>query len=297
MHQDRKPSFAIVGCGKTGVALGKFLCRAGYRPAGVFSRSRASSEKAAAVISQGRTRVRIARKPAEVTRLAEVVFITTPDGAIADLCQGIADDQGFAGGTVVLHCSGALASTVLASAKRSGAFVGSMHPMQSFASPDLESNPFAGIVITLEGDEPAVALAGALARDLGAVCYRIRSEAKKLYHASAAVASNYLVTLLDLARRLLREAGIADADAFKVLGPIVAGTLTNIQRVGIPDALTGPIARGDVQTVRDHLSEIEATLPELLPLYKLLGTHTIPIATEKGTLSDTSAAELRKLLG
>ncbi len=279
------------------MALGKFLCRAGYRPAGLFSRNRASSEKAAAVISRGRIRVRIARKPSEVTRLADVVFITTPDGAIAEVCQGLADEQGFAGGTVVLHCSGALASTVLASAKRSGAFVGSMHPMQSFASPDLESNPFAGIVIALEGDEPAVALAGALARDLGAVCYRIRSEAKKLYHASAAVASNYLVTLLDLARRLLREAGIADADAFKVLGPIVAGTLTNIQRVGIPDALTGPIARGDVQTVRDHLSEIEATLPELLPLYKLLGTHTIPIATEKGTLSDTSAAELRKLLG
>lgn len=296
MRQDQKPSFAIIGCGKTGTALGKFLHLAGYRLAGLFSQSRSSSEQAAEVIARGQERVRIARNPSEITRIADIVFITTPDGSIAEVCNRISDKQGFAKGAVVMHCSGALPSTVLSSAKECGAFVGSMHPMQSFASHEYESNPFAGVVVSLEGEEPAVDLARRVAEDLGAVCYTIHTEAKNLYHASAVVASNYLVTLLDLASRLIREAGIADADALKVLRPLVAGTLSNIERVGIPDALTGPIARGDVKTVRNHLSEIEATLPELLPLYKSLGLHTIPVANAKGTLSASSAAELKKLL-
>lgn len=296
MPQDHKPSFAIVGCGKIGTALGKFLHLAGYELTGLSSKSRSSSERTAAIIGQGMERVRIARTPLEITKNADIVFITTPDESIVEVCESIAHDQGFAKDAVVLHCSGALPSTVLVSAKECGVCIGSMHPLQSFASPDYEMNPFAGIVVSLEGEEPAVDLARRVGEDLGAICYTINTAAKNLYHAAAAVTSNYLVTLLDLASRLIREAGIADADALQVLRPLIAGTLSNIERIGIPDALTGPIARGDVKTVRNHLSEIEKTLPTLLPLYKSLGLHTIPIAKAKGTLPASTAAALEKLL-
>ncbi len=296
MPRDKKPSFAIVGCGKTGTALGKFLRLAGYELTGLYSKSRSSSERAARIIGHGPQRVRIDQDPPQATKNADVVFITTPDASIAEVCEGIAQDRGFARDSIVLHCSGALPSTILTSAKECGAFIGSMHPLQSFAHPDYDANPFAGIAVMLEGEEPAVDLAKGMAEDLGAVCYTISTAAKNLYHAAAAVASNYLVTRLDLAGRLIREAGIADAHALQVLRPLVAGTLSNIDRVGIPEALTGPIARGDVQTVRNHLREIETALPALLPLYKSLGLHTIPIAKAKGTLPASSAAVLKNLL-
>ena len=110
------------------------------------------------------------------------------------------------------------------------------------------------------------------------------------------MASNYLVTLLELAFRLIHTAGIAGKDAFRVLKPLIDGTLANIENVGIPAALTGPIVRGDVETVAEHVKEIGSKNPELLALYKTLGLHTITIAKAKGTLSESAAEQLQKIL-
>ena len=110
------------------------------------------------------------------------------------------------------------------------------------------------------------------------------------------MASNYLVTLLDLAFRLINTAGIAGKDAFKVLKPLIDGTLANIEEVGIPTALTGPIVRGDVETVAKHIKEIGSKNPELLALYKSLGFHTLAIAKAKGTISESVAEQLKKIL-
>lgn len=287
-----KPSFAIVGCGKVGRALGKFLTAAGYRAAG-FAGRRLSSAKETADIARSEHYSDI---PWEVTRDADIVFITTPDGAIKDTCDRIARNNGIAESTIVLHCSGALPSTILSAAKAHGAYSGSMHPLQSFASADYEDNPFRGIIIAVEGDKEAVQAAKEIASDLGATAVTLLTEAKTLYHASAVVASNYLVTLMDLAFRLINTAGITGKDAFKVLKPLIDGTLTNIEKVGIPTALTGPIVRGDVETVAKHVKEIGSKNPELLALYKILGFHTIAIAKAKGTLSESAAEQLKKIL-
>jgi len=285
-----KPSFAIVGCGKVGTALAIFLTRAGYRSAG-FASKRLSSAKHVAdmVLSDHFSDV-----PWDVTRHADVVFITTPDSAIKDTCNAISKHTGFSDNAIVMHCSGALKSSVLSSAKTCGAWIGSMHPLQSFASTDHKTNPFQGIIVSLEGESPAANMAKTIAEDLGGTAVTFLTEAKTLYHASAVVASNYLVTLLDLAVRLIEEAGVKRQDAFNLLKPLIEGTLSNIEKVGVQKALTGPIARGDTKTVEKHIQEIGFKRPELLALYKMLAFYTIDIAAAEGSISESSIQALKR---
>ncbi len=286
-----KPSFAVVGCGKVGLALAAHLTAAGYPMTGAASKSLESARKAAAAAQIHF----FSDVPWKATPGADVVFITTPDGTIAETCQKIAARHGFKDNAVVLHCSGALPSTILAPAKELGLAIGSMHPLQSFATASAKENPFEGIVISTEGDKKALTLAQRMAEDLGARCYKIKTEAKTLYHAAAVVASNYLVTLESIAIQLLKAAGIPEKEAFTVLRPLILGTLSNIESVGITKALTGPIARGDAQTVQKHMAAIQELSPLLLEFYKILGRHTVPIAQKAG-ISKAAAGALLRLL-
>jgi predicted short-subunit dehydrogenase-like oxidoreductase (DUF2520 family) len=274
-----------------GTTLAIFLTRAGYRSAG-FASKRLSSAKHVAdrVLSDHFSDV-----PWDITRDADVVFITTPDSAVKDTCNSISRNTGFADNAVVLHCSGALASSVLSSAKTCSAWIGSMHPLQSFASTDHKTNPFQGIIVSLEGEGPAVNMAKTIAEDLGGTVVTLLTEAKTLYHASAVVASNYLVTLLDLAIRLIEEAGVLRQDAFNLLKPLIEGTLSNIENVGVQKALTGPIARGDIKTIETHIEEIGFKRPELLALYKMLAFYTIDIAAARDSISASAIQALKRI--
>lgn len=287
-----KPSFAIVGCGRVGSVLTRYLTEIGYRPAGFASRSLASAQKLAAL-----ARVDTASDVLwEVTRGVDMVFITTPDDRIEPVCEKIASREGFDPDTVILHCSGSLPSTILSSAKKCQALIGSMHPLQSFSTAEYQTSPFQGIIIAVEGEKGAIEMAEATAQALGGKCLQIDTGAKTLYHASAVVASNFLVTLMDLAFQLIERAGISREDAFTVLQPLVSGTLANIEKVGIPDALTGPIVRGDVETVKSHVREIGEKTAPLLDLYRILGRHTVGIAKEKGALSGQQVDALNSVL-
>ena len=285
-------TFAIIGCGRVGTTLARQLTAAGWEPAGFASRSRQSAEKAAAIAGRPE---KVYDDIVAAAEAAGLVFLTPPDHAIAPTCQTIADGRGFQKDAVVLHCSGALSSDILKSAGDCGASVGSMHPLQSFAAVG-EENPFVGIKAAVEGDPAALALAREVAGALGADPISIKTEGKTLYHAAAVVASNYLVTLMRLSFDLLEAAGVETSEAFDVLKPLINGTLTNIDGVGIPDALTGPIARGDVETVANHLTAIRELSAEAADLYARLGLATIELATAKGGITQQAADELRELL-
>jgi predicted short-subunit dehydrogenase-like oxidoreductase (DUF2520 family) len=287
-----KPSFSIIGCGRVGTVLARELAAAGYPPAGFASRSRQSAEQAAA--AAGRPDA-VFDAAWEAAHAGSLVFLTTPDQAISSTCRQIAENEGFGKGAVVLHCSGALSSGILSAAAEGGAHTGSMHPLQSFAAAGGE-NPFSGIKAAVEGDAAAVEAARQAALDLGAEPISIRTEGKTLYHAAAVVASNYLVTLMGLSFELLEKAGVSRSEAFDVLKPLVRGTLNNIENVGIPDALTGPIARGDADTVADHLEAMGRESQEVLDIYRRLGLETVDIALEKGGISKADAEKLRNLL-
>ena len=286
-------SVAVIGGGRLGTAMGRQLAAAGYPITGVCCRTEASARRSAAVIG---TETAVT-DPLEITPNARLVLITTPDDTIAETYRTIVKQNGFSRNATVLHCSGSLPSTILTAPGDAGIAKGSFHPLQSFAAADKTAgNPFSGIVAAIEGDRQALDIATRLGKDLAISCFTIKTESKALYHAAAVVASNYLVTLVDIAFSLLGSAGISQQDAVTILFPLIRGTLANIEAVGIPAALTGPIARGDVKTLEDHVQHIRARDKDLLAIYSHLGMHTIRLAEDKGALSPSQADSLRRLL-
>jgi predicted short-subunit dehydrogenase-like oxidoreductase (DUF2520 family) len=177
-----------------------------------------------------------------------------------------------------------------------GAVVASAHPLHSFSAPLRSLDSFAGTVCAIEGDDAAVTTLLTLFTKIGATTAVIRAEAKPLYHAAAAMASNYLVALLDSSGALLHSAGIAPALATAMLKPLVRQTADNVFARDCEHALTGPIARGDWTTVAEHLRAIDQHLPVLLPLYRVLGTVTLAIAERRGDMKASTRDHLRQLL-
>lgn len=286
-------SVAVIGGGRLGTAMGRQLAAAGYRITGVCCRTEASARRSAAVIG---TETAVT-DPLEITPQAVLVLITTPDDTIAETYQAIVKRNGFSQDATVLHCSGSLPSTILTAPGDTGIAKGSFHPLQSFAAADkTDANPFAGIVAAIEGDRRALEIATRIGKDLAVSCFTIRTESKALYHAAAVVASNYLVSLVDIAFSLLESAGINRQDAVTILYPLIRGTLANIGTVGIPEALTGPIARGDVKTIEDHLHHIRVRNKDLQGIYSHLGMHTIRLAEKKGSINSSQADALKHLL-
>jgi len=288
-----KPTIAIIGCGTVGSAIGKLLGDAGYRISGVATSNLETARKAAEATGAER----YSDSSSEISPRGKVVFITTPDDLIESLCIEISRQGGFQQDSVVIHCSGALSSEILASARECGAEVATLHPLQSFASVDQAVSLVPGSFCTIEGDGNALFLVRQIAQDLGGIVLEITAKQKTLYHAAAVAASNYLVTLIYLALELDKAAGLPINISFNALLPLMKGTLNNIGKKGIPDALTGPIARGDVATVSAHLKAIEEDSSKLLPLYQCLGLYTVDLAKAKRTITKETADKLVALLG
>ncbi|MBC7346730.1 MAG: DUF2520 domain-containing protein, partial [Clostridia bacterium] len=288
----KKPKVGIIGAGRVGGAVGLLLREKGYPLCGVKNSSAASTARAAKLLG-----TRAFDRATELAHEAEVLFLTVRDELIGPLAARLAAQGAFRPGQVVIHASGSQPASVLAPARASGAYILSLHPLQSCPTPEKGRENLPGAVFSIEGDEAAFPLAEQLVQDLGGTFFYIDPAAKPLYHAAACVASNYLVTLLDLARALLVEAGLPPELMVKALYPLIYGTLANVAAVGIPQALTGPISRGDAVTVAGHVAALAAQKPELLDLYCLLGQHTVTLAEQKGTVDAIRARQLRLVLG
>ncbi|MHC4930962.1 MAG: Rossmann-like and DUF2520 domain-containing protein [Planctomycetota bacterium] len=265
---------AFVGCGAAGRPLAIAWSRAGHRIGAVLARS--SAEETVRILGAG--------EPGGSLESADVVVFATPD----DVLEEVAAAHPLASGQVALHLSGERPSTVLES---TGARTASLHPLRAFA--DLESSVAAleSTFFFVEGE--AVEVAEDLARDLGGSVARIATESKTLYHAGAAIASNYTVTLLALARELFVRAGVDEKAALEALVQLARGSVDNVASVGLPKGLTGPAARGDVSVIARHLAALDVGSRELY--CSLLGA-TLPIARAKGGLSESAEQALRLLL-
>jgi len=288
-----KPSIAIIGAGVVGTTLGVLAARAGYRVVGVAGRNPDKVRAAAAAIGPD---VR-ADTPGHVAAMGELVFLTVPDDAIAGMCLALAETGGLCRGACVAHCSGALSSSVLEPARLiCHAAVGSMHPLQTFPNVQAGLERFGGTYCFCEGDEPAVRALMALARDIGAKPVRMHAQGKLLYHASAVLACNYLTALLDAALATAEKAGIPRADAAAALEPLVRSTLLNIKSMGPAKALTGPIARGDVQLVARQYHDVAMADSLLGEIYRALGHWAIGLALRKGSIDELKAHQLTEAL-
>ena len=284
--------FCVVGCGRLGISLAVFLSKQGFEATGFSSRSLESARNARDFAGSGQ----VFEDAVEVVKGCPIVFITTPDTTIEPVCRQLADAGAFDESSTVYHLSGALASDILVSAAQKGASTGSIHPLQAFAPyvPDQES-PFKGINMSIEGHQRAVELGKEIVNALKANSFTIPTAAKTLYHASAVVASNYLVTLQHFALQLLQACDMSEADAFEILEPLILGTLNNIRARGSVNALTGPVARGDDEIVRRHLADIDDKLPEFSSVYRFLGRYTLDLAGQRGEISDEAKNRLAAL--
>jgi predicted short-subunit dehydrogenase-like oxidoreductase (DUF2520 family) len=285
---DKMRKVGFIGAGTVGTALAVLLNRKGYKVVGVYSRTRTSSEKLAAVI-QG---CHIFDSSQAVADNAGLVFITTPDDAIPSVVSQVRWSEG----TGVIHCSGADSIDILEPARRSGAMVGSFHPLQTFAGVRQAIKNIPGSTFALEGEEPLLSVLKEMATALGGRWIKLQASDKVAYHAAAVFACNYLVTLVKMATDLWQTFSIPSDQATQALLPLIRGTLHNIENIGIPQCLTGPISRGDTGTIEKHLKTLQEKAPALLFPYKELGLQTVPIAIAKGKINQEQARDLENIL-
>jgi predicted short-subunit dehydrogenase-like oxidoreductase (DUF2520 family) len=282
------PRLGFIGAGVTGNAFARCLSEAGYPVVAAASRTFASAQALAARVEG----CRALPAPQAVADAADLVLITTPDDAIEKVVAGLR----WRPDVSVAHVSGAASLDVLEAAREAGASVGSIHPLQAFADVEQAVAALPGSTFALEGEGPLLACLEGMVAALGGRWVHLRADQKVLYHAAAVMASNYLVTLTNAAADLWQGFGEDAASATRALLPLVEGAVRNLREVGLPDCLTGPIARGDVGTVRKHLAALEASAPDLLPAYRELGLLTLPVALAKGRIGQAEADALREAL-
>jgi predicted short-subunit dehydrogenase-like oxidoreductase (DUF2520 family) len=285
----------FIGAGKVGTALAALLHARGVVVSGVSGRTLTDGRRMAL---SARLAPATARKVADTVAASSIIFLTVPDDAIAPLCEEIARAGGWRAGQGVVHCSGALPSSILQSAKEAGTLIASFHPLQAFANLDAAMAHMSGSTFALEGDSALVEVLDGFVQALGGTSLRLTANEKVLYHAAAVIASNYTVTLAALASQLLVSEEIApDVNTgLRYLMPLLKGTVDNLAALGLPDALTGPLVRGDVGTVTRHLEGLEACAPDLAHLYRHLARMTLPLAQGKGQLNTSTVEALRSLL-
>jgi len=261
-----KPNIAIVGAGNLGTALAVSLKRAGYPIESVIARPK-SLKKRQTLARQVGARARLLTSPIK----ADLVWFCVPDSEIRTVAESFARNAKWKG-RVALHSSGALTSDELNSLRKLGSAVASVHPLMTFVA---RSHPvLAGVPFAIEGDAAAVRSARKIVRDLGGEPYAIPKRAKAAYHAWGTFASPLLTALLATNEEVARVAGVSRSDARRRVIPILLQTLANYARFGATQGLSGPIIRGDRNTVERHLKVLES-VPVAREVYRSLANASL----------------------
>ncbi len=283
--------FAILGPGKAGTAIGHLLRMAGHEITSVAGRRLEASRVAASYTGGTATTDFVL-----AARSAGCVLITTSDDAIETVCSAVAAAGGFGAGSKVVHTSGVGGLDILETARRQGARVGCLHPIQTFADVESAIAKIPGSTFGVTADEDILSWADGIVGDLGGIPFHVSAEDKPLYHAAACMASNYLVTLMYLVEEVYGRMGLSRDEARRAFWPLVKGTIANVETRGTIPSLTGPIARGDGGSVRKHLRGFRNRFPELTKLYRELGLFTAEVAGRKGTVPQDKLADIRAML-
>ena len=299
MPSKQQLSIAIIGLGNVGLALchlfTKYACE-GHKLK-VIAAGR-NLEGSIAKLKALQIDIEVTSTP-EAIRRADLCLLTVKDSQIQGLCE--LHSKEFKPNSVVAHCSGSLDSEILISAKRdSGAAICSMHPLNTFPTPKAAiltvDDPRHNTYLYSEGDQSALDMCDPLFTNLGFNLLRISREGKPAYHAACVFASNYLVSLIDASEAAAQAAGIDSNQFTKSIMPLAKATLSNIEQDGKLSALSGPIARGDADTVAKHVELLSALDSSLHEAYVDLGLRALELAQTKGNLSESSIAKLRAAL-
>ena len=278
MTQQSPRAIGLIGPGRAGVGLALALAQAGYSVR-LHGRNK-KSVPAPLTITVGE-----GGKPPPWIADVDTVILTVRDDAITPLATSLATARAITERHVVLHLSGVQGQEALGPLVTTRAALGSFHPLQTIVEPELTPGRLKGAWAAVEGMPRAIEAGERIAQDLGMRPFRIATKSKAIYHAGAVFASNYLVVVEAVAQRLLRHAGLSDADAWAALRPLVEGTFENLSRHEPREALTGPLVRGDTATIVRHL---ESLAVDDAKLYRALGRAALELAQKTGMDEQTA---------
>lgn len=281
----------IIGMGRVGSALAYTLDRRGYDIV-VVSRRFSPGERAAVQDKQYRVATLF-----QMAEEADLVFIATPDGVIESIAEDLAKTAPPGCPKAVFHLSGAHSAELLAPLREKGVLIGSLHPLQSFANVKQAIENLPGSFFTYQGDAALIEEAGSLVEQWGGILKILPSpESKVIYHAGACLVSNYVVALAAMGVCCLGKAGFQEEEARRALVPLMEGTVNNIAALPLPKALTGPISRGDLEVIKAHLQVLEAELPEIRKVYRLLSSFLGELALKGNNISKETYQELAQII-
>ncbi|MGL5207083.1 MAG: Rossmann-like and DUF2520 domain-containing protein [Acidaminococcaceae bacterium] len=281
----------IIGAGKVGGALCKSLHEAGVNVVGLTAGTEADT-----LVATAKFQVKGFASNEELAANSDVLFLTVPDRAVGEVAGELAQAFSKQGehamqGKTFFHCSGSLGLEELLPLAEAGADIGSLHPLQSFASADVS---FEGIYMAIDGTSEAQATGQAIAALLGAQVFTVPAAERKAYHAAACFASNYVVAAMAVAQELMSKWTPTPEAGLAALLALFDGTARNLHQSKLArEALTGPIARGDINTVKAHLAVLP---PRIAEVYKALGKETICLARANGTIDGQQAEALASAL-
>ena len=284
----KSSAIAIVAAGRLGESLAGALATAGYRIVALSSRNRQRRQRL-------RDRFRgavIVESPGEAARQGDVVAIATPDAVVADVCSAI----DWRPGQAVVHCSGALGLSALEAAADAGALVGVFHPLQTFPRPDVTTD-LTGITISIEAADPILASwLRSTVEELGARPLEIDPAKRDVYHASATIASGMFAGLVGLAAGMWEELDVPADEAIRRLFPLIESTLESVRTLGPSKAITGPLARGDEETVAIHLVALQRRSPDSARAYAALGLACLPLIAQRSTFPEAKLTRITHML-
>ena len=278
----------FIGAGVVGTSLALALNQFGYNVGFIFSRSIKSSEIFAKLIPG----CNVVLSCDAISEVSDIVFITTPDDEI----QNVASNTKWRSKQLVVHCSGASSLDILDHPKKQGAQVGSLHPLQAFASFEDGLLSIPGTTFAIEGNEFVRNYLTSLTTDIQGKVIYLNSQDKVLYHLTGVMMGGMLSTLAASVSDLWRLFGYDRDKGINALSKMIIQVGVNLRELGIPDAIAGPYARGDVGTVKKHLTELLNRSPELLSFYCEMALIGLPYAFEKGNLSRKKFDEIQDLL-
>lgn len=282
----------FIGAGKVATAFGRYLHDRGMVIGGYFDRHGDKVAHAARA-----TRSRACGDGAEVAACSEMVLITTRDDQIQPAAEDLCRRKAFGAHHLVGHMSGAHPSVILSQAEKLGAAVFSLHPLQAFAQENKAVDDLTHTWFSLDGTDPRIDQVADILNKTGNPFFRILPENKRLYHLSACIISNYLVTLLQIGMTALEQSGIPPKEGLTAMLPLIQGTIANVVEMGPARALTGPIARGDATTIKHHLEALEEQqLIDLKAFYSYLGLKTLELAKQDVLKENSKAAAVKRLL-
>jgi predicted short-subunit dehydrogenase-like oxidoreductase (DUF2520 family) len=283
----------VIGGGAVATAMAMKLSRAGFPVAGLHARRPEQAASAGAVAGVLGT----SGDYPPILKESDILILAVSDEGIAEVAAELARAGCLRPEQVLLHCSGALsAAEALAPARGRVRGLGTLHPLISFADPHLAAAALRGATMTVEGDEAGRDAARTLAQALGGVVVEIEGKAMPLYHAAAVLACNYTVALVDAAAELLVKVGFPRERAVPALIPLLAGTVRNLSELGLPGALTGPVARGEVDIVARHLAALLRSAPQLVPLYRAAGLRAVEVSRRLGRADGRALQTLAEVL-